>query len=88
MHWLESDGCCKAVVIETSIFFVVWRVLAYMVNARFSPWQDPHPGRGLLPGTTVGRFVQFQKRKNIDKKRCCQRSKVNCQSQKNYSMHE
>jgi hypothetical protein len=26
MHWLESDGCCKAFVIETSIFVVVWRL--------------------------------------------------------------
>ncbi|WP_256594891.1 hypothetical protein [Pseudomonas sp. GV085] len=22
MHWLESDGCCKAVVIETSFFLL------------------------------------------------------------------
>nr|WP_242070689.1 hypothetical protein [Pseudomonas mohnii] len=34
MHWLESDGCCKAVVIETS-FFIVWRFLSIMVKARF-----------------------------------------------------
>jgi len=40
-----------------------------MVGARFSPRQDPHPGRGFLLGAAVGRFVQFQKRKNIDKKR-------------------
>lgn len=30
----------------------------------------------------------IQKRKNIDKKRCCQRSKVNCRSQWNYSSGE
>ncbi|WP_288096368.1 hypothetical protein [Pseudomonas sp.] len=34
MHWLESDGCCEAVVIETS-FFIVWRFLSIMVKARF-----------------------------------------------------
>jgi hypothetical protein len=30
MHWLESDGCCKAVVIENLVFVVVWR---YAVRA-------------------------------------------------------
>ncbi|MHA6125506.1 hypothetical protein ACX3YD_04755 [Pseudomonas fluorescens group sp. PF-1] len=87
MHWLESDGCCKAVVIETS-FFIVWRFFFIMIKARFSPGQDPHPVPGLLLGAAVGHFVQFQKRKNIDKKHCCQRSKVNHQSECNYSSHE
>jgi hypothetical protein len=45
MHWLESDGCCKAVVIETS-FFIFWRFFQIMVEARFSLRQDPHPVLG------------------------------------------
>ncbi|WP_224791555.1 hypothetical protein, partial [Pseudomonas fluorescens] len=69
-------------------FFLLSGAFPIMVGARFSPRQDVHPDRGLLLGTAVGRFVQFQKRKNIDKKRCCQRSKVNRWSQRNYSLHE
>jgi hypothetical protein len=58
MHWLESDGCCKAVVIENLIFVVVWR-FCIMVKARFSPRQDPHPVLGLLLGAAIGTFVQY-----------------------------
>jgi hypothetical protein len=58
MHWLESDGCCKAVVIENLIFVVVWRFFI-MVKARFSPRQDPHPVLGLLLGAAIGTFVQY-----------------------------
>ncbi|MGE8155074.1 hypothetical protein ACQKP5_27995 [Pseudomonas vancouverensis] len=63
MHWLESDGCCKAIVIETSVFLVVWRCLAFRLEARFSPRQDPHPGRGLLQVTSVRRFATFSETK-------------------------
>jgi hypothetical protein len=58
MHWLESEGCFKAVVIENLIFVVVWRFFI-MVKARFSPRQDPHPDLGLLPGTSSGSFLQY-----------------------------
>jgi hypothetical protein len=61
MHWLESDGCCKAVVIETS--FLLSGAFFIMVKARFSPGQDPHPVPGLLLGAAVGHFVQFQNEK-------------------------
>jgi hypothetical protein len=40
MHWLESDGCCKAVVIENLVFVVVWRFFI-KVKARFSPRRIP-----------------------------------------------
>jgi hypothetical protein len=61
MHWLESDGCCKAVVIETS-FFVVWRFFHHDQSA-FSPGQDPHPVPGLLLGAAVGHFDSFRNEK-------------------------
>jgi hypothetical protein len=83
MHWLESDGCCKAVVIENLVFVVVWRFFI-KVKARCSPRQDPHPVLGLLPGAAVKQLCCIRIRKNIDKKRCCQRSKVNRQSLFNY----
>jgi hypothetical protein len=41
MHWLESDGCCKAVVIETSIFFVVWRFSHHGRSAIFAEAGSP-----------------------------------------------
>ncbi|MDR6605160.1 hypothetical protein [Pseudomonas synxantha] len=41
MHWLESDGCCKAVVIETSVFFVVWRFFHHGRSAFFSEAGSP-----------------------------------------------
>src|SRR5471030_529897 len=80
MHWLESDGCFRAVVIENLIVFVVGRFFI-RVKARFSPRQDPHPVPGLLPGATLDHSYSIHIRKNIDKKHCCQRSKVNHQSQ-------
>jgi hypothetical protein len=58
MHWLESDGCFKAVVIENLIFVVVWRFII-LVKARFSPRQDPHPDLGLLPSTASGSFLPY-----------------------------
>ena len=58
MHWLESDGCFKAVVIENLFFVVVWRFVI-LVKARFSPRQNPHPDLGLLPGTTYRSFLQY-----------------------------
>src|SRR5689334_21890222 len=54
MHWLESDGCCNAVVIENLVFVVFWR-FSIEVKARFSPRQDPHSVLGLLPGAAVRR---------------------------------
>jgi hypothetical protein len=68
MHWLESDGCCKAVVIENLVFVFVWRFFI-KIEARFSPRQDPHPDLGLLLGTTVKHSHSIRIRKNIDKKR-------------------
>jgi hypothetical protein len=58
MHWLESGGCFKAVVIENLFFVVVWRFVI-VGKARFSPEQDPHPLSGLLPGTALCSFVQY-----------------------------
>jgi hypothetical protein len=58
MHWLESDGCFKAVVIENLFFVVVWRFVI-LVKARFSPRQNPHPDLGLLPSTTCRSFLQY-----------------------------
>ncbi|MFD2884683.1 hypothetical protein ACFS4T_27950 [Pseudomonas lini] len=64
MHWLESDGCCKAVVIEKPRFFVVvWRFFFIKVKARFSPRQDPHPALGLLLGAAVRHSYSIQIRK-------------------------
>ncbi|WP_177332692.1 hypothetical protein [Pseudomonas nunensis] len=62
MHWLESGGCFKAVVIENLFFVVVWR-LVILAKARFSPSQDPHPDFGLLPRTTSGSFLQYSQTK-------------------------
>ena len=58
MHWLESGGCFKAVVIENLFFVVVWRFVI-VGKARFSPEQDPHPLSGLLPGAALCSFVQY-----------------------------
>jgi hypothetical protein len=58
MHWLESDGCCKAVVIENLVFVVVWRFFI-MAKARFPPRQNPHPVLGLLLGCCDDTFVQY-----------------------------
>jgi hypothetical protein len=55
MHWLESDGCCKAVVMENLDFVVVWR-LASSGQARFSPGGSPSPTGLLLESVSL--FLQ------------------------------
>jgi hypothetical protein len=41
MHWLESEGCCKAVVIENLVFVVVWRCSHHGLSAIFAEAGSP-----------------------------------------------
>ncbi|WP_185019769.1 hypothetical protein [Pseudomonas brassicacearum] len=49
MHWLESDGCCDAVVIENLVFVVVGRSArngqgAIFTEAGSPSWSRPAAG--------------------------------------------
>jgi hypothetical protein len=68
MHWLESEGCCKGVVIENLVFVVVWRCSKWS-ERDFHQGKNPHPCLGLLLGASLELSKYIQIRKNIDKKR-------------------
>jgi hypothetical protein len=59
MHWLESDGCRKAVVIENLFVFFLWRFFLILVKARFSPGRVPTLMPGLLLGAALSRYTVF-----------------------------
>jgi hypothetical protein len=58
MHWLESDGCCKAVVIENLFFVVVWRFFHHGQSAIFTEAGSPSCAR-LTAGCCGETFVQY-----------------------------
>jgi hypothetical protein len=81
MHWLDSDGCCKAVVIENLGFCCCLARLPTGQGAIFTGSESPFVSRFTAECCNDDNSYIIQIRKNIDKKQTCQRSKVNRQSQ-------